>query len=77
MLKRNYDKPKRFEKGSITNLKKIRDNLEIKNIILKIYIVQPGLSKKLVSGDILELLSTTQHFLLESSKSKLKVICSE
>jgi len=56
----------RFEKGDQDELIRIRAMSEIWPIHLKIFIVQPGVSKEKVSRDQLELLAVTENHLLET-----------
>lgn len=59
-------KATRFEKGDQDELIRIRQMSEIWPVRLKIFVVQPGVSKEKVSKDQLELLSVTENHLLET-----------
>lgn len=67
----------RFEKGSRNELEEIQQmSLTFPRVELKIFIVQPGLSKSAASRDQLELLSVTEnHF--ETRKLPFEVIASD
>ena len=68
----------RFEKGSRSELEEIQKmSLTIPHVKLKIFIVQPGLSKLGASKDQLELLSVTENHLMETRKLPFRVIASE
>ncbi len=56
----------RYEKGDQDELIRIRQMSEIWPVRLKIFVVQPGVSKEKVSKDQLELLSVTENHLLET-----------
>ena len=66
----------RFEKGNENELIKIREFSRFNPIILKIFIVQPGLSKKKSSTEQLSLLSVTENYLMETYKLPFTVIAS-
>ncbi|OIJ14887.1 helicase [Anaerobacillus arseniciselenatis] len=65
----------RLERGTKDDLEKIF-NLAKKKLPMKfeVYIVQPGLSKSNVSGDILTLLGVTESYLKETSATNLRVV---
>jgi superfamily II DNA or RNA helicase len=77
LIRRNKKKPDRFEKGEINDLEKIQDEMKSKKTFLKIFIVQPGLSKSKINEKIRSLLVNTQHYLKENNGIPFKVICSE
>ena len=68
----------RFEKGNRNELEEIREEMNRTrlNLELKIFIVQPGLSKSGVSRDQLELLSVTENHLMERRRLLFGVIAS-
>jgi superfamily II DNA or RNA helicase len=66
----------RFEKGDRDELIKIREISRVCPIRLKIFIVQPGLSKGNASVDQLELLSVTENHLMETYNLPFVVIAS-
>jgi len=81
MLNRNSRRTKkvsvpRFEKGNEKELLKIKKMLKLKKAILKIAIVQPGVSKALVSDEQLKLLGITEGYLKETYNIALEVIVS-
>ena len=67
----------RFEIGDENKLNTIMSMAKIYPIKMNVYIVQPGISKKLVSNEQLNLLGVTQTWLLETLGVKLYVIVSE
>ncbi|MNR08968.1 hypothetical protein D3C85_1251500 [compost metagenome] len=80
LLKRDADRvesgrPTRFEVGSKDRLVQIRDLSRICAVTLKIYIVQPGLSKTGAAVHQLALLGVTDRFLSETYQTPLKVYC--
>ena len=82
MKKRNekwqqYDKT-RFLKGTMTDVNKLKKfSRYATNFVFEISIVQPGLSKKLISTDIIQLLANTEDYVLKTSGAKLNVFCSQ
>ena len=66
--------PSRIEVGSKDTLETLKTKCRSCPIEMKIYIVQPGLSKFKVSDDQLELLGVTENYLLETYKLPLLVI---
>jgi hypothetical protein len=66
----------RFEKGNRDDLIKIREMSRVLPMELKIFIVQPGLSRANASDDQLQLLSVTENHLMETYKLPFGVIAS-
>lgn len=66
----------RFEKGDLDTLVKIKEMSRLAPITLSIFIVQPGLSKKLATPEQLELLSVTENHLLETYNLPFGVVSS-
>jgi superfamily II DNA or RNA helicase len=66
----------RFEKGDHDELVKIKEMSEVWPVRLKIFVVQPGLSKAKVSQSQLQLLSVTDNHLLETYQLPFGVIAS-
>lgn len=66
----------RFEHGNSEDLIVIREMSRVCPIQLKIFIVQPGLSKQSATVDQLELLSVTENHLMETYNLPLVVIAS-
>ncbi|WP_353506069.1 DEAD/DEAH box helicase [Variovorax fucosicus] len=80
LLKRDADRveggrPTRFEVGSKDRLAQIRDLSRICAVTLRVYIVQPGLSKTGAADHQLALLGVTDRFLSETYQTPLKVYC--
>lgn len=66
----------RFEKGDQAELVKIMDMSRFHRVNMRVHIVQPGLSKQQVSVGILELLSVTENYLMETYQLPFNVIAS-
>lgn len=80
LLKRDADRiergrPTRFEVGSKDRLAQIRDLSRVCAVTLRVYIVQPGLSKTGAADHQLALLGVTERFLSETYQTPLKVYC--
>ncbi|HQU41447.1 MAG TPA: hypothetical protein PK867_01490, partial [Pirellulales bacterium] len=56
----------RFELGTVKDVLRIREKADIQRVLLRIYIVQPGLSKAQASREQLELLAVTENYLMET-----------
>lgn len=80
LIKRENDRRKkngtRIEIGSLRKLREIKNKLRIYPSSVEITIVQPGVDSKHISEDMLQLLSGTAGYLLETYGIKLKMICS-
>lgn len=74
--KKDGSESSRYEVGTKDDLFKLREMSRLLPVELKIYIVQPGLSKSGASEDQLELLSVTENHLMETYKLPLTVIAS-
>jgi hypothetical protein len=66
----------RIERGSWEELLRIREISRQRTIRVKVFIVQPGVSKADASRDQLELLSVTENHLMETYQLPLVVITS-
>lgn len=80
LLKRDADRveggrPTRFEVGSKDRLAQIRDLSRVCAVTLRVYIVQPGLSKAGAADHQLALLGVTDRFLSETYQIPLRVYC--
>ncbi|HNN43731.1 MAG TPA: DEAD/DEAH box helicase family protein [Nitrospira sp.] len=80
LLKRDADRveggrPTRFEVGTKDRLAQIRDLSRVCAVTLRVYIVQPGLSKTGAADHQLALLGVTDRFLSETYQTPLKVYC--
>jgi superfamily II DNA or RNA helicase len=67
----------RFEVGKQDDLVRIREKCRRMDVRLKILIVQPGLSRKAATRAQLELLSVTEHYLMDTFKIPFTAIGSE
>ncbi len=56
----------RYEVGTEKDLLRIREKADRQQVLLRVVIVQPGLSKAAVSQEQLELLAVTENYLLET-----------
>jgi len=66
----------RFEVGSKERLIQIRDLSRRCRVALRVFIVQPGLSKAEAANHQLALLGVTEKFLQETFQVPLRVFCS-
>lgn len=66
----------RFERGTEAQLLQIRDMSRQAEVKLKIYIVQPGVSKSRVSNEQLRLLAVTENFLSDTYAIPFAMMCS-
>ena len=67
----------RYEKGDNELLLTIREMSRLCPVSLKVYIVQPGLSKAQMTREQLELLSVTETYLMETYRLPFGVIANE
>lgn len=67
----------RFLKGSISILENIKNRARTTPVELQVTIVQPGLSKKAVTEEMLKLLGTTELFIKKTTMADLNVWCSD
>ena len=67
----------RYERGDGELLRTIREMSRLCPITFEVYIVQPGVSKSRATREQLELLSVTEHYLMETFQVKFGVIASE
>jgi hypothetical protein len=56
----------RYEVGAEKDLLRIREKADTQRVLLRIYIVQPGVSKGQASREQLELLAVTENYLMET-----------
>lgn len=71
------DNKTRFIKGNMSDLNKLKKfSRYATNFIFEVSIVQPGLLKGSVSDDIIQLLGSTEDYLLKTSGAKFSVYCS-
>jgi hypothetical protein len=68
--------PSRFEVGDPNKLETIREISRVRQVYVRIYVVQPGISKKEITRDQLELLSVTENHLMETYQIPFVVITS-
>lgn len=66
----------RIERGSLQKMKEIKNKLRLYPSSVEITIVQPGVDSKNISEDMLQLLSGTAAYLLDTFGIHLKLICS-
>lgn len=72
----NGKRTSRFEKGDENLLHEIREKSRIQELRLKVYVVQPGLSKTKASASQLRLLAVTERFLTDTYEVPFAVVCS-
>jgi len=63
--------------GDMDILEQIREMTHTCIVSIKMFIVQPGLSKKTASVDQMQLLGVTDNYLNETYQIELAVICSK
>ena len=80
LIKREADRIQtggsRIELGSLQKLKEIRNKLRVFPSSVEITVVQPGVDSKNMSADMLQLLSGTASYLLDTYGIHLKLFCS-
>lgn len=67
----------RYEIGSATDLLRIREKADSQRVSLRVFIVQPGLSKAEATREQLELLAVTENYLLETFAVPFAIVASE
>jgi len=67
----------RFEKGDREQLRRIREISRMAMLTMRIFIVQPGVSKGEATTAQLELLSVTENYLMETFRLPFAVIASD
>ena len=68
--------PTRFERGTEELLLQIREMSRRSDVKLKVYVVQPGLSRAQASHGQLMLLAVTERFLSDTYEIPFSVMCS-
>lgn len=66
----------RYEKGGASDLMRIREKSDVQRVLLKVVIIQPGISKAAVSREQLELMGVTENYLMETFAIPFRVITS-
>lgn len=66
----------RFVKGELAELEKYRNMANTMPIKLEVTIVQPGLSKSVITEEISKLLACTESYIKKTTRADLKVWCS-
>jgi hypothetical protein len=67
----------RFERGDLKALREIQKQAHLLMPEFRIFVVQPGLSRKAAGNNQLELLGATELYLMDTSGIPLSVIASE
>ncbi len=75
-LRRDAGRPTRFEIGDVELLHSIREMSRLCRVALSVFIVQPGVSKALVTEDQLRLLGVTENYLKETYQLPFGVFAS-
>lgn len=80
LVKRETDRVRnggsRIELGSLQKMKEIKNKLRLYPSSVEITVVQPGVDSKSISQDMLQLLSGSAAYLLDTYGIQLKLICS-
>nr|WP_320025748.1 DEAD/DEAH box helicase family protein [uncultured Acetobacterium sp.] len=66
----------RFEIGNIRKLKEIKNKMRVYPTNFEVFIVQPGIDSKVISDDMIRILTGTASYLMDTYSIKLQVICS-
>jgi hypothetical protein len=69
-------RPSRFESGEVALVQTIREMVRLCPMTLKIFIVQPGVSRSVVTPEQLRLMSVTENHLMETFQLPFGVIAS-
>lgn len=72
----NSQRTSRFERGDENILHELLEKSRIQEVRLKVYVVQPGLSKAKASESQLRLLAVTERFLSDTYEVPFSVVCS-
>lgn len=75
-LRLNRGQNSRFEYGNAAFLKRLKASWRDYRYEFDVHIIQPGLSRAAVTGDILHLLAGVETYLLETRAMKLRIISS-
>ena len=75
-LRQGRGAPTRYELGDNEVLQTIREASRLCEVRLKVFVVQPGLSKTSATRDQLEILSVTENYLIETFQIPFGVIAS-
>ena len=70
-------RPTRFERGDSRLVETLREMVHITRMTLKIIVVQPGVSKAIISDTQRHLLSVTENYLMETYQLRFAVVTSE
>jgi superfamily II DNA or RNA helicase len=70
-------RPSRLEIGTKETILELREQSRRHEVRLKVFIVQPGLSKAVASLEQMRLLGVTEQFLLETYEVPFGIICSD
>ena len=64
----------RFLKGSMSALSTIKNRSRTTQVVLEVTIVQPGVSRERISPNMLKIIGTTEHYLMDTANSPLRVV---
>lgn len=67
----------RYQKGTEKDLLRIREKADMQRVVLKVTIVQPGISKTEVSREQLELMAVTENYLMETFAVPFRIVASK
>ena len=76
---RNSDKKQytRYQQGNKDDLLRIREKADTQRVHLRVFIVQPGVSKREITLEQLELLAVTENYLTETDNVPFGAVISE
>lgn len=66
----------RYERGDKDDMLRIREKADTQRVLLRVFVVQPGVSKRELSRDMLELLAVTENYLIETFAVPFGVVTS-
>jgi len=80
-MKRREDKwqeddKTRFIKGDMSEVNRLKKFSRVAKVIFDVSIVQPGLSKKLISDDVIQLIGSAEDYLVKTAGASLSLYCS-
>lgn len=71
------DENTRFIKGDMSEVNRLKKFARVSKIIFNVSIVQPGLSKKLITDDVIQLVGNTEDYLVKTAGANFDLYCSE
>ena len=66
----------RYQRGAKNDLLRIREKADTQRVLLRVFVVQPGVSKSQITSEQLELLAVTENYLMETFAVPFGVVTS-